>query len=531
MSAANHSDLTALLARVERLEVELDKTRDELAQAMAEIKRKDRIIEGLRQRIFGASSEKLDPAQLQLMFDELVLGKPAPPPDQSAGETSAPEGEKSNVPKTRRTKADRFPKNLKIIIEAVLTPDAVTANPGEWEKIGEEHHDELDAIKAEVVWRRTILEKYAHKTDKALPPVIAPAPLASIPGTLCAPALAAQIIVDKFVDHLPHYRQSNRFRRRDDVDIGRQTLNAWTHATAAHLTPIGKAIKAEVLQATELQVDETPIEYLKPGHGSTKSGYLWIYNDPQGGTCCYDWHAGRGHDCLLDFLGYDEQTGTIGYAGDIQCDGFSAYSALAARFKTIRLAGCLAHMRRKFVEAKEQAPEITLPILLLIQRIYLIEKQTRQTGAPPACRELIRRSRSRPIAAELCSLIVDARTSQRRQGPLVEAFTYAINQWDKFSVCMENGRLEVDNNLAENKVRPAKVGAKNYLFFGSLEAGVNNALFYTLMANCKIQGLDPEMYLTEVIKRLPHNATAEQAAELTPARFAAARRAEAQAVA
>ena len=538
MPGANHPALTDLLARVVKLEEELGKTLDELgrtkaelALAVIEIKRKDRIIEGLRQRIFGSSSEKLDPAQLQLMFDELVLGKPSPSPDQSAGETSAPEGEKPNVAKTRRTKADRFPKNLKVIIEAVLTPDDVTANPDEWEKIGEEYHDELDVIKAEMIWRRTIRGKFAHKTNKAQPPVIVPAPLASIPGTLCAPALAAQIIVDKFEDHLPHYRQSNRFRRRHDAHIGRQTINSWNHFAATHLTPIGKAIKAEVLDATELQVDETPIEYLKPGHGSTKLGYLWIYNDPQGGTCYYDWHTGRGHDCLLDFLGYDEETGTIGYAGDIQCDGFSAYSALAARFMAIRLAGCLAHIRRKFVDAMDLAPEITLPIVLLIQRIYFIEKQTRWSKAPPACRELIRRARSRPIADELQRLIVAARSSQLPQGPLGMAITYAINQWDKFIVCLENGRLEIDNNLAENKVRPTKLGARNWMFFGNAEAGVNNALFYTLMANCKLQGLDPEVYLTEVIKRLPHNATAEEAAELTPARFAAARCAEAQAVA
>jgi len=531
MPGENHPDLITLLARVVKLEEELGKTKNELALAVIEIKRKDRIIEGLRQRIFGSSSEKLDPAQLQLMFDELVLGKPAPSPDQSDGETSAPEGEKSSAAKTRRTKADRFPKNLKIIVEAVLIPEEVDANPNDYDEISEEYHDELDVIKAEMIWRRTIRKKFVRKSDKTRPPVIAPAPLPSIPGTLCAPALAAQIIVDKFEDHLPHYRQSNRFRRRYDVDIGRQTINAWTHATAGHLNPLGKAIKAEVLQATELQVDETPIEYLKPGHGSTKLGYMWIYNDPLGGSCYYDWHTGRGHDCLLDFLGYDEETGTIGYAGTIQCDGYSAYSALAARFMTIRLAGCLAHIRRKFVEAIDLAPDITLPILLLIQRIYFIEKQTRWSNAPHACRELIRRARSRPIADELQRLIVNARVSQRPHGPLGEALTYAINQWDKFIVCMENGRLEIDNNLAEYKIRPTKLGAKNWMFFGNAEAGVNNALFYTLMANCKLQGLDPEMYLTEVIKRLPHDATAEQAAELTPARFAAALRDEAQAVA
>jgi len=160
MSAANHHDPANLLERVERLEAEL-------ALAIAEIKRKDRIIEGLRHRLFGASSEKLDPAQLQLMFDEVVLGKPAPSPDQSDGVPSAPVGEKPNVAKNRRTKADRFPKNLKIIVEAVLIPDEVKANPNDYDEISEEHHDELDVIKPEMIWRRTIRKKFVFKADKS----------------------------------------------------------------------------------------------------------------------------------------------------------------------------------------------------------------------------------------------------------------------------------------------------------------------------------------------------------------------------
>ena len=322
--------------------------------------------------------------------------------------------------------------------------------------------------KPEMIWRRTIRKKFKHKTDKARPPVIAPAPLPSIPGTLCAPALAAQIITDKFADHLPHYRQSQRFRRRHEADIGRQTLNAWTHAAARHLEPVDQAIKAEVLKATELQVDETPVEYLKPGHGSTKTGYLWIYNDPQGGTCYYDWHTGRGHDCLLDFLGYDPLTNTLGYEGTIQCDGYSAYLALAARFKTIRLAGCLAHVRRKFVEAKGHSPEITLPALLLIQRIY----RDRNTDPPnPGPARLPRAHPARPLPPARRRILhphphrQERPTASRRLG---EALTYTINQRDKILVCLENGRLEIDNNLAENKIRPAKLGAKNHLFFGNL---------------------------------------------------------------
>lgn len=524
MSAANHPDITNLLERVARLEAQL-------ALAEAEIKRKDQIIAGLQQRLFGSSSEKLDPAQLQLMFDELVLGKPAPSPDQSDGEPSAPEGEKPSAARTRRTKADRFPKNLKVVIDRVIIHEDVQANPDLYDEIGEEPHDELDVIKAQMIWRRTIRKKHVLKADKTRPPLIAPAPLPSIPGTLCAPALAAQIVVDKIEDHQPHYRQSHRFRRRFDIHLGRQTLNSWFHATAGHLQPLGPAIRAEVLDTSDLQVDETPIDYLSPGHGSTKEGRLWVYRNPLTASCYFDWQKGRGTNCLLDFLGYDKETGTLGFAGTIQCDGFSAYESLVKRFAGIRLAGCLAHIRRKFVEVKDGAPEVLIPILLFIQQIYFIEKQARWTAAPAACLELIRRSRSRSIADELHQFLLSHRKAHLPQGDLGSAINYALNQWDKFLLCLEQGVLDIDNNGVENLIRATKLGMRNWMFFGSLEAGSNNALFYTLLANCRVHDLDPEMYLTEVIKRLPHNATPEQAAELTPARFAAALAAAAQEVA
>jgi len=511
MSAANHPDLTTLLARVAWLE--------------AELKRKDQIIAGLQHRLFGSSSEKLDPNQLELLFNELIMGKPAP----AAGTEPEQPKAKTRAASTRRTKADRFPKNLKIIVEEVIIPKDVAANPDNYDEISEVYHDEIDVIKPQMCWRRKILKKFVLKGDKSRPPVIAPAPLPSIPGTNIAPALAAQIAVDRFVDSIPYYKQSKRFDRLYGADIGRQTLNTWIHATARHLTPIGAAIRGEVRQAIELLIDETPHAYLCPGHGKTKRGYLWVYYDPVARNSLFEWHAGRGHECLLDFLGYDPATKTISFTGTIQCDGYSAYRAIAALFGSILLAGCLAHIRRKFVEAMPEKPELILPILLAIQQIYFIEKHLREGNVPPACRELVRRTRSRAIADRLHQLIVDARTLTLPHGKFGEALTYAVNQWDKFLVCLQQGTLEVDTNLVENLIRPTKLGAKNSLFFGSLEAGTNNALFYTLMANCKSHGLDPEMYLTEVIKRLPHNATVEQAAELTPARFAAARAAAAQA--
>ena len=519
MAAADPPDLPSILARLQVLEAELAATKAELA-------RKDRIIEALRKRLFGATSERLDPAQLQLAFDEIVLGKPAPPRETGGG-PSAPEAAAAKGAGSRRRKGDLFPANLKVVIDGILVPGEVRARPGDWKEIGETHHDELDASPARLFWRRTILKKFISRVDRSLPPVACPAPEPTIPGTLCGAGLAAQIIVDKYCDHLPHYRQSQRFERQYQALIGRGTLNAWTHATAAHLAPIGAAIRAELFGAKTLQVDETPIDYLSPGEGKTKKGYLWVYLDALGGTVYYDWQLGRGHDCLLAIIGYDPEGNTTCYDGNIQCDGYSAYQAFVARYGGITLGGCLAHIRRKFLEADGQAPEVTLPVLMRMQELYRIERQLRRTKAPPDCRMLVRRARAGAIVREIKGIIDRERNRHLPKSKLGEAIGYALNQWEKFERYLGDGTFEIDNNLVENAIRPTKLGLKNSLFFGNAEAGVNNALLYTLIENCKRQGLDPQGYLAEVIKRLPANATLEEAAALTPARIAAERKTEA----
>lgn len=507
-------------AAIEKLTARVAELEARLAMAEAEIARKDRIIAGLQHRLFGASSERIDPNQLNFPFDPATMSKPAP---AAAGDDQP----RRRAASTRRTKDERFPKNLKIVIEKVLVPAEVVANPDAYEKIGEEYHDEIDVTRPEIFWRRKVREKYVPKADRSAPPVIAPAPLPSIPGTMVAPGFAAQIIVDKFVDHLPHYRQSLRFRRRHGADIGRQTINTWTHLFADHLTPIGWAIKSSLRKAAVLQIDETTADYLDPGYGRARTGYLWVYHNPATGECYYDWHDGRGHECMFEVLGYDAELHTIEFSGTIQCDGFSAYTALSKRFAGVRLAGCLAHVRRGFIEVGESEPETTLPILHGIQEIYLIEKQARMSGAPPACLELIRRSRSLPIARGVHDRMVEAARTTLPKLALGEALTYALGQWDKITAILGSGDLPIDNNAVENIVRPVKLGHHNWLFFGSFEAGKNNALLYTLIANCKKQGIDPEAYLVEVFRRLPHNATVAEAAKLTPAAIAAEWRAQA----
>lgn len=248
------------------------------------------------------------------------------------------------------------------------------------------------------------------------------------------------------------------------VELRRSTINQWTGKLAELLQPIDEAIKAEVLDTDLLQIDETPGNYLAPGTGKTQTGYWWAYRNPNTGAVYFDWHTSRAMECLLEMLGYDEESHTLLFTGLIQCDGYSAYQKLFRLFTGLTLAGCLAHLRRKFFEAREQAPELVLPILLKIQDIYRVEREMQQSNAPPGCRELIRRARSLPRFDQLETLIQTA--SANRPLPaskLGKALTYARNQWDKVKASALDPRLDLDTNKLENKIRPLKLGLKNYL--------------------------------------------------------------------
>jgi len=531
-------ELEEMLARLGELEIELAAARAEAGAARAEaatlredlaamreeLARKDQIIAWLQKKIFGKSSERLDPNQLSLDFDEEIMGKPEPLPE--AGDTGdAAEEACAKKRRPRRKKADLFPRNLPIVIDAVIIPEIVASDPAAWKEIDEEHQDTLDIVPASLFWRRKTCKKYVSLADPGAPPVMCPMPAPALPGTRCAPRLAAQVIVEKYCDHLPHYRQSQRFERQHDSKIGRATLSGWTHAAARHLAAIGVAILAELVRATYLQVDETTIEYLSPGNGETKVGHLWVYHSPVLRLTYYDWRLGRSHEALCAVLG-DGTPGKPNFCGHIGSDGFSAYPAYAnLRGGEVDIGACLAHIRRKFFEARGQDPPAVRKILAKIQQLYLIERQLREGGAAtPACRLLVRGSRSRPICEELKGLIMAEHGRHLPKSKLGEAISYALGQWEGFERYLRNGAIEIDSNLVENAIRPTKLGMKNYLFFGSADAGKTSALFYTLLDSCKRNDLDPEAYLAEVIGRLPEHATTEQAAELTPAKIAAARR-------
>jgi len=496
-----------------------------LESAHQEIKRQGQVIEALKKQLYGSRSERLDPLQNQLDFPDVILGKAEP----LAEEISAPgEGKgKQKGPRKRRTKAETRPRNLPVVIEDILVSDKVVDNPELYREIGENHTDILEAQPAQLYYKRTITKKHILKNHTGAPLQPA-APVPPVPGTMFGPYFASLIVCEKFCDSLPYYRQGQRIKRLFKYDVSRSTLNTTAFSIAKLLTPVAQAIRAEIFATDLVQIDETPIDYLSPGKGSTDQGYLWVYRDPTSKSVYFDWQLGRSLECLLDVLGYDAQTDTITYSGSLQCDGYIVYQSLAKLFKKIKLAGCLAHLRRKFYDARKEHPEICMPILLTIQRIYRIEAQIRKGSAPPGCRKVIRSARIAPLIRDLYEQINAADNPFiLPASQLGKALTYARNQREKIESILSDGRFELDTNLVENAIRITKMGAKNFLFFGSAEAGKPNAVLYTLLENCKANGLSPEKYLSETIEAVNKlGPAAEQAAiaALTPARVAATKR-------
>lgn len=500
-------------------EAELEKENALLKERITLLEQK---IDKLTRLLYEATSEKLSPSELEGGPENDEPGKP----EASSGSDAAPEEDEPKDKTKGKNKRKpggkkKYPRNLPIVIEKVVIPAAVEADPGSWEEIGEDHQDLWDFIPAQYLIRRTINKIYRHRHDKSRPPAQAPMPPAPIDGTRCTPAFAAHLLVSKYCDHLPQYRTEQILRERYGIEMPRQKLNRWNTAIARRLRPVWEAIKREMLASRYLQIDETPIRYLEPGHGKTKQGYLWIYNVP-GGVVYYDWATGRGHENLIRVLGArdEKQLKRI-----IQCDGYRAYLTMAMYYgEDVVLTACLAHIRRKFYDARHTDRKIAAIIIRLIAHLYRIEQRLRRQKATPVLREAVRAAESAPLYKRLHKIILLLAPRYRPTHKLGEAISYALNQWDKQLQHLTNGHLEIDNNLAENAVRPTKLGAKNWLFFGGAEAGWISACIYTLVENCKRQGLNPESYLREALTHLPQNPTPQQAADLTPMKIAAASR-------
>ena len=488
--------------RERELSRQLEQCQKELALARRENELLRQKIDLLVRRVFGASSERLDPAQL-----ELLLQLPAAPCSEPVPRAD----HQLHLPlRSRREKTPRLPENLPVV-EEVIDPEPVKQEPAAWRCIGQEVSEQLDYEPARFLRRRLIRRKYVHRTLRDGAPLIAPLPERLLDRSLPAPGLLAQILVSKYCDHLPLYRQEQIYLRRHGVYLPRQSLARWVGLAAEWLKPIYEHIRTGVLGGGYVQVDETPIRYLEPGYGRARQGYLWTGSRP-GGDVFYRWETSRAAACL-------EQMIPPNFTGTIQCDGYSAYRAFAqARAGRIRLAGCWAHARRNFLDALQSSSSRTAGwFLRQIQHLYQTEATLREGVAGPQLREAIRASHSRPVVQRIQRALVRLKGSGRYlpQSLMGQAMDYALSQWSTLEVYLQDGRLEIDNNLVENAIRPTALGKKNWLFIGEAAVGDRGAILYTVIENCRRRGIDPFGYLREVLTRLPQM-TNRQIPEITP---------------
>jgi transposase len=461
-------------------------------------------LDALARRLFGVSSEALDPAQLQLLLQMPELAAPA------VAATPAPVVVEARPPvAVRKDRAPRLPEHLPVV-EEVIDPEPVKAQPEQWRCIGQEVSEQLDYEPGRLLRRRTVRRKYVHRTEVDATPIIAPLPECLQERGLAAPGLLAHVIVSKFCDHLPLYRQEQIFAQRYKINLSRQTLARWLELAADWLRPIYESIRTGVMAGGYLQVDETPIDYLAPGHGKTSQGYLWTGSRP-GGDVFYHWATSRAAACLENIIPVD-------FRGTVPCDGYSAYRAFAKARQGIALAGCWAHVRRKFHESMESSPRLAGWILRQLQHLYRIEARLREGQASPKLREALRAWQSRPIVERLERVFLRLKAGGKHlpQSPLGTALDYTLGQWTSLQVFLTDGRVEIDNNLVENSIRPTALGKKNWLFIGEANAGERSAILYTIIESCRRRGVEPYGYLKAVLTRLPHM-TNQQIPEVIPA--------------
>ncbi|WP_298281073.1 IS66 family transposase [uncultured Bradyrhizobium sp.] len=459
-----------------------------------ESERLRQIIKELQRHRFGRKAETLPEEQMLLGLEDVQQVAACTEASQDA---TAPEGRAERARK-RRNNRGALPAHLPRI-EVVIDIDAKTCPccQGELHRIGEDKSERLDMVPAQfrvVVTRRP---KYACRAcEDGVLQAVAPARL--IEGGLPTEATVAQVLVSKYADHLPLYRQAQIYARQG-IALDRSTLADWVGHAAFHLRPLHERLLTVLRARSKLFADETTVPVLDPGRGRTKTGQLWAYaadDRPWGGLdppgIAYVYAPDRKAERLFSHL--------AGFKGVLQVDGYNAYPKLAERGE-VELAFCWVHMRRNFYELATAGPApIASEALKHIAAFYAIEKEIRGRNAEE--RRLVRQQKSRPLADafEVWLRAKLALISQKIK--LAEAIRYALSRWQGLTRFIDDGRIELDNNTVERSIRGIKLSRKNALFAGSDGGAEYWAVVATLVETCKINDVDPLAYLTDVLTRI-----------------------------
>jgi transposase len=358
-------------------------------------------------------------------------------------------------------------------------------------KLGEEITEELDYEPGRLFVRRIIRPKYVSEDNQKI--LIAPMVERPLPKATCGAGLLTQIVIDKYVDHLPLNRQMERLKR-EGITLPYSTLTDWVSATAKLLDPLYEALKKEVLKSDYLHADETPIKVLdKDKKGTTHKGFFWVYHSSIKDLVLFDYRMGRAREGPKAML--------ENFSGHLQTDGYSAYEIFSEK-EGVTLFHCMAHARRKFSQAQNNDPERATYALTQIQLLYDIECRCRQNNLSEEETRELRGKEAVPILTHLGEWMQKTYTGVLPKSAMGGALAYSIKRWKELMTYTTDGKLQIDNNAVERSIRPAAVGRKNYLFCGSHEAAQRSAMLYSLMGTCKLHSINPFIYLKDVLTRI-----------------------------
>ena len=477
--------------------------------------RLETLVAALRKALFGRKSEKADPDQFELALEDIETGIAQVEAEGAANPLVTPT--RTSTP--RKSNRGSLPRHLPRV-EEVIEPESTVCDCGsDRHVIGEDVSERLDVIPAQfrvIVTRRP---KYACRScEEGI--IQAPAPAYLIPGGMPTEATIAHVIVSKYADHLPLYRQAQIYARQG-IDLDRSTLAAWVGRAAFELRPVYDALMADLKRSTKLFMDETVAPVLDPGRKKTKTGYFWALardDRPWGGEdppgVAFTYAPGRAGEYAKQIL--------TGFNGTLQVDGYAGYNRLLKRQEgAIQLAHCWAHARRKLFDVTKSG-KVT-PIadegIGQIRELYRIEKEIR--GNAPEARVAARQERSKPIIDQMEIWLRETRSRVSAKSPIGEALSYIAKQWNGLTAFLDDGRVELDSNSVERTIRPVALNRKNSLFAGH-EAGAQNwAILASMIETCKLNNVDPHAWLTQTLTAIANGHKQSNISSLMPWNYAA----------
>jgi transposase len=458
----------------------------------AEIHNKDLLIEKLKHQLagmkrgrFGSSSEAL--AQIEMALEGEEIAEACAPQAKNTEEEPTPKAQ----PK-RKALPDHLPR-----VDQVLAPgESCTQCGGSLKPLGESITEELEYVPGRFKVNRIIRPKLSCSCCETIHQE--PLPSRPIERGRPGPGLLAHVLVSKYADHLPLYRQSQIYAR-EKIDLDRSTLADWVGKSAMLLEPLADAIGAHVKAGQALFADDTPVPMQMPGAGKTKTARIWAYVRDERA-----WDgAGRPaswYQFTTDRKGHHPEAHLSDFKGWMHADGYAGFNGLY-RQGDVQEVACMAHIRRKFFDVhKAQGSDIAAQALERIAQLYKIETEIR--GKPPDLRQKIRQEKARIIFDDLQIWLAAQQTKISGKTPLAGAIRYALARMKRLTPYLEHGFLELDNNAAERAMRPIALGRKNYLFMGSERGGKAAAIIYTLIETAKLNNVDPQAWLTDTLHRI-----------------------------